>query len=42
VFVHADGRYTVVPMHNKPLTLGTFRSILRQIRLSVDDVLKLL
>lgn len=42
VFVHPDGRRTVVASHAKPLTLGTFRAILKQIEYSVDDFLKLL
>lgn len=42
VFAHADGRRTVVPMHPKPLTFGTFRSILRQIGMTAPEFLDLL
>lgn len=42
VFSHPDGRRTVVPMHPKPLTFGTFRSILRQIGMTAAEFLNLL
>jgi len=31
---HEDGRQVVVPMHPKELPMGTFRSILRQAKLT--------
>ncbi|MEK7184315.1 MAG: type II toxin-antitoxin system HicA family toxin [Patescibacteria group bacterium] len=38
VFAHHDGRRTVLSMHNKPLTVGTLRAILKQIDLSVEEL----
>jgi predicted RNA binding protein YcfA (HicA-like mRNA interferase family) len=38
---HADARIVIVPMHRE-LATGTLRSILRQTRLTVDDLLALL
>ncbi|MGYP001566743723 len=40
VFVHPDGKRTVIPIHNKPIAKGTLRAILKQSGLSVDDLLK--
>ncbi|OGG18373.1 hypothetical protein A2721_00295 [Candidatus Gottesmanbacteria bacterium RIFCSPHIGHO2_01_FULL_47_48] len=40
VFVHKDGRRTVVPVHNKPVSTGTLRAILRQAKISVEDFLE--
>ncbi|OGD57030.1 hypothetical protein A3I57_02310 [Candidatus Beckwithbacteria bacterium RIFCSPLOWO2_02_FULL_47_23] len=42
VFKHADGRRTVVPVHNYPVRTGTLRAILKQIDLPVKEFLKLL
>lgn len=42
VFKHADGRRTVVPVHNYPVRTGTLRAILKQVDLPVKDFLKLL
>ena len=42
VFKHSDGRRTVVATHNRPISLGTLRAILRQIELSVDEFLDIL
>jgi predicted RNA binding protein YcfA (HicA-like mRNA interferase family) len=42
VYKHADGRRTVVPVHNRPVRMGTLRAILRQIDLSVKEFVKLL
>ena len=42
VFKHIDGRRTVIPMHNKPVRIGTLKAILRQIELSTEDFLELL
>ncbi len=41
VFKHKDGRRTVVPIHNRPLRIGTFKAILKQINCSVEDFLKI-
>jgi len=40
VFKHPDGRRTVLANHNRPISIGTLRAILRQIELSVDDFLE--
>ncbi len=42
VFTHHDGRRTVIPAHNQPISTGTLRAILRQIKISVEDFLNLL
>ena len=42
VFIHPDGRRTVVPVHNRPIFTGTLRAILRQSKISVEELLKLL
>jgi len=41
VFKHADGRRTVVPIHNYPVRTGTLRAILKQIDLTTDEFLEL-
>ena len=38
---HPDGRIVIVPMHRE-LAHGTLRSILRQARLTADDLVALL
>ena len=42
VFSHKDGRRTIVPNHSKPLAKGTLNAILKQAKLSVGELLKLL
>ncbi|MCL4390243.1 MAG: type II toxin-antitoxin system HicA family toxin [Patescibacteria group bacterium] len=42
VFVHPNGQRTVVPAHNRPVSTGTLRAILRQSDITVEDFLKLL
>jgi predicted RNA binding protein YcfA (HicA-like mRNA interferase family) len=42
VFIHPDGRRTVVPVHNRPVRIGTLRAILRQADISTKEFLKLL
>jgi len=42
VFKHPDGRRTVIPIHNRPIRIGTLRAILRQIELSIENFLELL
>ena len=39
---HADGRNTTIALHNKSLPVGTLSAILRQIKLSKEDLKKLL
>jgi predicted RNA binding protein YcfA (HicA-like mRNA interferase family) len=38
---HPDGRVVIIPMHREVAT-GTLRSILRQAKLSLDELLELL
>jgi len=40
VFIHPDGRRTVVPVHNRPVRTGTLRAILRQSEISLNKFLK--
>ncbi len=40
-FSHADGRTTVVPIHNRELSKGLLRKILNDVQLSVDEYDKL-
>ncbi|MEK7504220.1 MAG: type II toxin-antitoxin system HicA family toxin [Patescibacteria group bacterium] len=35
---HADGRWTQVAVHPKPIPSGTLRAILRQSKLTVEDL----
>ena len=37
---HSDGRWTTIPVHPKPIPIGTFKAILRQSGVSVEDILK--
>lgn len=41
VFIHPDGRRTVVPMHNKPVPKGTLHTILRQADIPLDEFFRL-
>jgi len=36
-FRHADGRTTVVPMHNRELSRGLLRKILNDVQLTVEE-----
>ena len=36
-FRHADGRTTVVPVHNKELSRGLLRKILNDVQLTVEE-----
>lgn len=36
-FRHADGRTTVIPVHNRDLSRGLLRKILNDIQLSVEE-----
>ena len=38
VFIHGDGRRTVIPVHNRPVRTGTLRAILRQANISVEEL----
>ena len=40
VLKHPDGRHTVVPIHNKSLSKGTLKAILRQSKVSLEELLK--
>ena len=40
-FKHADGRTTQVAVHPKPIPQGTLRAILRQIKMNIEDFIKL-
>ena len=42
VFSHPDGRRTVIPMHNRPVRIGTLRAILRQVKITTKEFLKML
>lgn len=39
---HADGRWTQVAVHPKPIPQGTLRAILRQAELAVDQLMEVL
>lgn len=41
VLRHADGRQTYVAMHTKDVPAGTFRSILKQSKLTEEEFLNL-
>ena len=38
IFQHPDGRITVIPMHSGDIPLGTFKGILDDIQLTVEDL----
>ena len=42
VFKHPDGRRTVIPVHNRPVRIGTLRAILKQIEIPAEEFLKLI
>lgn len=39
---HADGRKTTVAIHNRTIPTGTLRAILREAKISKDELLELL
>ena len=41
LFRHADGRTTVIPVHNKELGRGLLRKILHDVQLTVEEYDKL-
>ncbi|MBU1131708.1 type II toxin-antitoxin system HicA family toxin [Patescibacteria group bacterium] len=40
-FAHADGRTTVIPIHNREISKGLLRKILNDIQISVEEYDKL-
>lgn len=40
VYRHKDGRRTVVPMHARPVSIGTLRAILRQSDITLEQLLE--
>lgn len=42
VYLHPDGRRTAIAFHNKPVPKGTLHAILRQAKLTVEELLDLL
>lgn len=40
-FKHEDGRISVLPMNKKEIPIGTFRSILKQANISLQEFEKL-
>ena len=40
IFVHPDGRWTSVPIHNRPLGKGLLRKILRDIKIKPEKIKK--
>ena len=40
IFAHPDGRWTSVPIHRKTVGKGLLRKILRDTKLSVEDIRK--
>lgn len=42
VFKYTDGRRTVISTHNKPVSIGVLKAILRQIKISTEEFLELL
>jgi len=40
-FKHKDGRWTQVAIHPKPIPQGTLKAILRQTKISVEELIKL-
>lgn len=41
-FKHQDGRWTQVAVHQKPIPQGTLRAILRQAKITTDQLIDLL
>lgn len=39
VYVHPDGRRTILASHPKPISKGTLRAILRQSKLNIEDII---
>ncbi|MBI5620643.1 type II toxin-antitoxin system HicA family toxin [Candidatus Gottesmanbacteria bacterium] len=39
---HADGRWTQVAVHPKPIPQGTLRAILRQAEITIDQLIETL
>ena len=41
-FKHPDGRRTMIAVHAKPIPVGTLRKILNQIKVTPEEITKLL
>ena len=41
-YKHSDGRIVILPMNKKEIPLGTFRSILKQASLTLQDFEKII
>ncbi|MEK7141158.1 MAG: type II toxin-antitoxin system HicA family toxin [Patescibacteria group bacterium] len=39
---HADGRWTQVAVHPKPIPQGTLRAIVRQAEITIDQLIEML
>jgi len=39
---HSDGRLTSVSIHSKPIPTGTLRAILKQTKIKIEDLKRLL
>lgn len=39
---HTDGRWTQVAVHPKPIPQGTLRTIIRQVDITAEELIKLL
>lgn len=42
IFRHSDGRIVVVPMHSSDIPFGTLRGILKDMRISVEELKEVL
>ncbi len=42
ILKHPDGRRTTIPMHSKDIPTGTMMAILRDVKISKEDFVKLL
>ncbi len=40
IFKHPDGRFTTIPMHRKTLGKGLLRKILKDVQISVEEIMK--
>lgn len=38
IFIHPDGRWASIPIHNKPLGKGLLRKILRDIQIRPEEI----
>lgn len=42
IFVHPDGRWTSIPVHNKPIGKGLLRKILRDVHVTPKELKEIL